>query len=184
MENTLKSSCRYIHSIQASISALAVSWAFALSPLSAEVSTNRLAPVSSVVKSNPAASTASRDESRSMDSLIAVLGDLHEGLDSDYKYVQECSGKLDSASILIFQELADALTGFVDEFKPAAKKGLLAGERLSVFNEIVDARMKSLRLVNTLRQRTIKPNVFESPIDLAGLMALSQQVRKVEARSV
>lgn len=183
MENTLKSSVGYIRSIQASIGAIAVSCAFVFSPLAAEMPTSRLSPASAVTHVSPAIVTRKRDDSSEMDQLVGILGDLHEGLDSDYATVQSNTGEIDSAAILVFQQLADALTSFIDDVKPAAKKGFLDTEGLNVFNGLVDARMKSLRIVSALRQQSSSSVVFESSIDSAGLIALSQQARKVEMHS-
>lgn len=184
MENTLKSSVGYIRSIQASIGAIAVSCAFVLSPLASEISTSRLSPASSVAHANSVIVARKRDDSSEMDQLVRILGDLHEGLDSDYMTVQNNTGEIDSSAILVFQQLADALTSFIDDVKPAAKKGSLDAEGLNVFDGLVDARMKSLRIVSALRQQANNSVVFESSIDTAGLIALSQQARKVEMRSV
>lgn len=183
MENTLKSSVGYIRSIQASIGAIAVSCAFALSPLSAEISTGRLTPATAVANVNPAIVSRNRDEGSEMDRLVRILGDLHEGLDSDYSTVQKNTGEIDSTAILVFQQLSDALTSFIDDVKPLAKQGSLNKEALNVFDGLVDARMKSLRIVSALRQQSSKPVIFESSINKEGLVSLSRQARKVEKRS-
>lgn len=184
MENTLKSSVGYIRSIQASIGAFAVSCAFVLSPLPAEASTNRLPPASTAVKISPSVISRKQEDNGSMESLVDILGHLHEGLDRDYIFVQENPGQIDGTAIAVFKQMADALTSFIDDVKPLAKQGLLNAEGFLAFDGLVDARMKSLRIVSALRQQNSKPNVFESSIELAGLVALSHQARKVEAPSV
>lgn len=183
MENTLRTGVGFIRSIQASIGAIAVSCAFALTPLSAEFSTNRLSPSPSVAKINPALIARKRDEINAMDELVNALGNLHEALDSDYESVQNNAGNITASDLLIFQSIASGLTTFIDNFKPHAKDGLLSKEGMSIFNGLVEARMKSLRVANILRQKISPSNIFEGSTSKESLVALSLHAQKVETHS-
>lgn len=121
------------------------------------------------------------ENAKSIADFIHLASKLSAALDESYKLILSREGNEAVLDNHPFNTISSVLDEAVKRWLPLRNNGELGPEENLYLRIIAEARQKAIRNAHLVRQITAKPNVFESAIDRAGLIALSRHANQAHA---